>query len=111
MRSLFYVRIALGDETMTTQKKQPPTWRQMHLDTTPEAEVVLFKLLRAAPTWKKWRRMEDMNRTTRLLAVIGLRRRYPQATEEEIRRRLADLILGPELAERVYGPLYIESRS
>lgn len=33
----------------------------------------------------------------------GLRRRYPDASEHEIRRRLADLLLGEELAKRVYG--------
>jgi hypothetical protein len=36
--------------------------------------------------------------------LSGLRQRYPQATPEEL-RRLADLLLGPELAARAYGPL------
>jgi hypothetical protein len=37
------------------------------------------------------------------LAMAGLRRRYPNADNEEIRRRLADLLLGEELAHKVYG--------
>lgn len=81
-----------------------PTWRQMNLDTTPEAEVVLVRLWRETPGWRKWELMEDLNRTARLLALDGLRRRYPDAEPEELRRRLADLLLGPELAAEVYGP-------
>ena len=81
-----------------------PTWRQMNLDTTPEAEVVLVRLWRETPAWRKWELMEDLNRAGRLLALTGLRRRYPEAEPEELRRRLADLLLGPELAAEVYGP-------
>ncbi|HXK43960.1 MAG TPA: hypothetical protein PKV82_14160 [Anaerolineae bacterium] len=46
-----------------------------------------------------------MNATARALALSGLHARYPQAGEAELRRRLADLLLGAELAARVYGPL------
>ena len=81
-----------------------PTWREMTLDTTPEAEAVLFRLLRETPAWRKWELMEDLNRMARALALAGLRRRYPDAGPEELRRRLADLLLGPELAAEVYGP-------
>ena len=81
----------------------PPSWREMNRDTTPEAEAVLFRLLRETPVWRKWQLMEDLNRTARELALAGLRRRYPEATPEELRRRLADQLLGPELAAEVYG--------
>jgi len=83
---------------------QLPTWRQMNRDTSPEAEVVLVRLWRETPAWRKWELMEDLNRAGRLLALAGLRRRYPEAEPEELRRRLADLLLGPELAAEVYGP-------
>ena len=46
----------------------------------------------------------QMNSTLRTLALSGLRQRYPHATPDELRRRLADLWLGPELAARVHGP-------
>jgi hypothetical protein len=49
--------------------------------------------------------VDQMNQTVRTLALSGLRQRHPQATLEELRRRLADLLLGSELAARVYGPL------
>ena len=53
-----------------------------------------------APAWKKWERMGQLNRQARGLAAAGLRRQYPDASESELRRRLTDLLLGPELAAR-----------
>jgi Arc/MetJ family transcription regulator len=46
-----------------------------------------------------------MNQAVRTLALSGLRERYPEATPKELRRRLADLLLGEDLAARAYGPL------
>jgi hypothetical protein len=74
-------------------------------DTRPEAEQVQIELLRQAPAWRKLEMVGQMNQTVRTLALSGLRQRYPQATPEELRRRLADLLLGPALAARGYGPL------
>jgi hypothetical protein len=73
-------------------------------DTRPEAERVQIELLRQAPAWRKLHLLAQMNSAVRTLAMSGLRRRYPHATPAELRRRLADLYLGPELAARVYGP-------
>ena len=77
----------------------------MNRDTTPEAKAVLVRLWRETPAWRKWKLMEDLNRAARELALTGRRRRHPDAGPEELRRRLADLLLGPELAAEVYGPL------
>jgi hypothetical protein len=77
----------------------------LSLDTRPEAERVQIDLLRQAPAWHKLHIVGQMNQAVRILALSGLCQRYPQATPEELRRRLADLWLGPELAARVYGPL------
>ena len=82
-----------------------PTWREMNMDTSPEMEEKLFALWREATPAQKWAQMEDMNRMVRHLALLGLRQRYPEAPPAELSRRLADQILGPELAARVYGPL------
>ena len=76
-------------------------------DTRPEAEAVLIELLRQAPPWRKLRMVGQLNQTVRTLALSGLRQRYPEAAPQELRRRLADLLLGPELAARVYGPLEV----
>ena len=81
-----------------------PTWREMHMDTSPAVEAVQFKLYREAPVWKKWELVNQLNQTARTLALSGLRERHPHAASEVLQRLLADMILGPELAERVYGP-------
>jgi len=47
----------------------------------------------------------EMHRTVRTLALAGLRQCFPHDTAEQRRRRLADLVLGEELAARAYGPL------
>jgi len=87
------------------ENKKLPTWREMNMDTTPEVEEVLFKMWRETPAWRKWQMMDDLNQSAKQLAQIGLKKRHPNASSEEIRRRLADMVLGSELATRVYGPL------
>jgi hypothetical protein len=88
----------------STGKRRLPSWREMNWDTSPEAEAVLFKLWREAPAWRKLEMMEGLNRTARQLTLVGLRQRFPDASPEELRRRLAAITLGEELAARVYGP-------
>lgn len=74
-------------------------------DTRPEAEAVLIQLTRQAPPWRKLEMVVQLNQSTQVLMLSGLRERYPHADETELRRRMADLLLGPELALQVYGPL------
>jgi hypothetical protein len=74
-------------------------------DTSPEAERLLLELLRRAPIQRKLEMLDQMNRAARELAMMGLRARHPNATEAQLQRLMADLLLGPELAERAYGPL------
>lgn len=74
-------------------------------DTRPEAETVLLQLLRSTPSWRKLQMVDQLNATVRTLALSGLRQRYPTASATELRRRLADLLLGADLAFKVYGPL------
>jgi len=84
---------------------QKPFADGLFADTRPEAEAVLIGLLRQAPAWRKVHMVDQLNQAVRLLALSGLQTRYPSATPQELRRRLADLLLGPDLAARVYGPL------
>ena len=73
-------------------------------DTSPEAEQVLIDLLRQAPAWRKLRMVEDTNRSVKDLLIAGLRDSFPHDPPARLRRRLADLWLGPELALAAYGP-------
>jgi hypothetical protein len=72
-------------------------------DTSPEAQQVLFDLLRRAPVWKRLLMVADLNQTLRLLATADLRRRYPLASDFEIRRRLAARLLTREEVIAAYG--------
>jgi hypothetical protein len=73
-------------------------------DTQPEAEQLLIELLRSAPVARKLEMLGQMNAAARMLALQGLRARHPDATEAQLQRDLADLLLGAELAARAYGP-------
>ena len=79
--------------------------RTLAEDTHPDAERVLIGLLRGAAPARKVAMLLDANRTARSLALTGLRERHPHDSPAQLRRRLADLWLGPELAARAYGPL------
>ena len=72
-------------------------------DTNPQADRVQIQILRAMPSWQKFRLISDMIITSRKLALAGLRERFPGASEAELGRRLATLLLGSEMAARVYG--------
>jgi hypothetical protein len=54
------------------------------------------------PSWKKIAVMEALNETVRALAMTGIKQRHPNATPAQVRRMLADLILGVDLARKVY---------
>ena len=78
--------------------------RTQSSDTSPEAERVLIELLRQAPAWRKLRMVEDTNRSVKDLLMAGLRQRFPHDSPAVLRRRFADLWLGPELSAAAYGP-------
>ena len=73
-------------------------------DTSPEAAKVQLEVYRNMPEERKLEIVEDANHTARVLALAGLAQRYPDEPREVLHRRLFDLVLGPELAERAYGP-------
>jgi hypothetical protein len=72
-------------------------------DTHPKMEELLVRLLRQVPPWRKMEMLVSLNSAARELAMAGLRKRYPNDDLDGIRRRLADLLLGEELAKKVYG--------
>jgi hypothetical protein len=72
-------------------------------DTHSKIEGLHLQLLRDAPPWKKLEMLARLNASGRLLALSGLRQRHPHADENHLRRLLADILLGEELAHKVYG--------
>jgi hypothetical protein len=73
-------------------------------DTLPQIEQIQIEHLRQMPVWRKLVLLAEMNQTVRELALIGLQQRHPDDSPPRRRRRLANLLLGPELATQVYGP-------
>ena len=74
-------------------------------DTHPKMEALQIRLLRQASPARKMDMLAQLNASARALALCGLRMRHPQADEDELRRRLAGLLLGEELARKIYGEL------
>jgi hypothetical protein len=74
-----------------------------YTDTAPDMEALQVQLLRTVPPWRKMEMLAGLNASARSLAMVGLRQRFPQASEAELKRRLADLLLGPDLARKVLG--------
>jgi len=93
-------------------RRYPPLRKySMLTDTSPQIEQLQLDLLRNAPSWKKADMWAQMVQTAKLLALRGVKARHPKASENEINRRLAGLLLGEELAEKVYGPLIVEENA
>lgn len=72
-------------------------------DTHPKMEALQIELWRQASPTQKMNQLAQLNAAARLLALKGLRSQYPQANEAELRFKLASLLLGDELAHKVYG--------
>lgn len=77
----------------------------LYSDTDPKVEALQIKMWRQASPTRKMHMLAQLNASVRILALAGLRSRYPNASETELRRRLADLLLGEELARKVYGEI------
>jgi hypothetical protein len=77
----------------------------LYSDTDAKMEALQVRLLREAPVWRKVEMLAQLNTSARMLALSGLRQRHPRAGESELHRRLAGLLLGEELARKVYGEL------
>ena len=77
----------------------------LYSDTHPKMEALQIKLLREVPVWRKMEMLAQLNASAQTLALSGLRQRHPIASENELRRRMAGLLLGDEIAQKVYGDL------
>ena len=72
-------------------------------DTHPKIEALQIQLWRQASPTRKMQMVAQLNASARLLALTGLRSRFPNASEAELRFKLAVLLLGDDLARKVYG--------
>jgi len=74
-------------------------------DTDPKMESLQIQLWRQASPTRKMNMLAQLNASARTLALAGLRSRYPDSSEAELRYKLAVLLLGEELAQKAYGDL------
>jgi hypothetical protein len=74
-------------------------------DTHLKMEALQIQLWRQASPTRKMQVLAQLNASAQTLALAGLRSCYAQAGEAELRRRLAGLYLGEELACKIYGEL------
>jgi hypothetical protein len=65
-------------------------------------EALQIELIRKMPSWKKLSVVDGLNETVKILATTGIRQRHPDATSEQVKYMLAELMLGTELAQKVY---------
>jgi hypothetical protein len=72
-------------------------------DTHPKMEALQIELLRRMSPEKKLAILDSLNETVKTLAVSGIKERHPNATPQEIHFMLAELMLGAELARKVYA--------
>ena len=77
--------------------------RTLSADTSPRAEKIQIEIIRRMPSWKRLAVVDDLNETVKAFAISGLKQRHPEASPGQIRHKLAELILGEELANKVYG--------
>jgi hypothetical protein len=56
----------------------------LYSDTDPKMEALQIRLLRESPAWRKMEMLVQLNASARLLALSGLRQRYPGASESEL---------------------------
>ncbi len=77
--------------------------KPLSLDTSSEVQRIIFEMLRDAPASRKLGLTFELIQTTRMLVLSGLRRRFPMASEAELRRRLISKLLPREDVIKAYG--------
>ncbi len=78
-------------------------YRTQSRDTSREAEEVLMEGYRRMEPWEKIQLVCDLSAASQELALSGIRMRYPDADEDELRMRLASLRLSPTEMREAFG--------
>jgi len=72
-------------------------------DTSPAARARYAELLRQLGPERRLRAAIGLTRATRELAEAGIRQRMPNASDTQVRRELAALLYGDDVAVRLFG--------
>jgi hypothetical protein len=74
-------------------------YKPQSIDTSIEADVLMFQLLRQLTPQQKVQRTCAFNQSVRRLAISGIKNQYPNATEAKIRQKFIKRCLGAEWIE------------
>jgi hypothetical protein len=77
--------------------------KALSADTTPEAQRMHYELMRWLTPTKRLGLAFELTHATRQLIVSDLRHRFPDASDDEIRRRFIARVLPREDVIRVYA--------
>jgi hypothetical protein len=77
----------------------------LYSDTHPTMEALQIQMLRKVSPSEKLEMLAELNASAHILALSGLRSRYSDESESRIQRRMAGLLLGEDLAQKVYGEI------
>lgn len=72
-------------------------------DTSEAVDRLLMERYRKMTPSDKLRMVTELNQTVEAMALAGLRQRYPDAPERELRLRLAAIRYGRELVIKAFG--------
>lgn len=73
-------------------------------DTVRSAEEKQISVLMRLPAWRKLELLDDACETNRALLMAGLRARFSDLSEVDLHRKLMDLLVGRDAAEKIWGP-------
>ena len=82
----------------------------MTRDTNGVASARYHELLRSRVPHERLAQAMSLTRMVRDLAVAGIRRRHPDASDAEVRVRLAVRLYGREAAQRMFGEVPPDAR-
>lgn len=77
--------------------------KPLSLDTTVAAQQMHFELMRRLPGSKRLAVAFELTEATRQLVVADIRHHFPEASEEEVRRRFIARVLSREDVISAYG--------
>ena len=72
-------------------------------DTSERADEVQFAILRAMTPQQRAEVFTQLTLAVQELAMAGMRKQYPNATDDELRMRLAVRRLGADVVKKVWG--------
>jgi hypothetical protein len=85
------------------QRRLAAAWEAYSRDTAPDVDRWRLAAAWNAPAWRKLWMAAEMSQAALSLTMAGLRHRYPEANEQEIRFRLALLLFDPQTAYELCG--------